>query len=352
MYKISAKDVFNQLKKDLIGKDSYRGVTLSYAWLANQFGHFSLGFIPTILLYRFWFHCFKNHNAAQLAALSVSVGWFLFELFNFIGPLLSNRSSKSNLVYIPSKKYVFTPPWKNVAFDTFTDLCYFWLGAFVASIVLKGSWIAVIVILVLCIILIWPSQYWYKTKMYLQEALYPYQIRLSQWQKPIDSSLITKINAFINQISAYHHILIYGGRKNDKTGLAVGICTELSIKGKICSYITANKLYNQFFAQKQINQDTRTGLWNWKTAEYLIIDDINPGTPVKDLMSPKKFLQLVDAYDDAPNQTNRDALIKKNTVWVLGDSSNNKTAIAGWETLLNELGVKKHEILIISLDEL
>ena len=42
--------IINQLKLDLIGKDSHRGVTLTYSWLANQFGHFSLGFIPTYLL--------------------------------------------------------------------------------------------------------------------------------------------------------------------------------------------------------------------------------------------------------------------------------------------------------------
>ena len=53
MSKISAKNILLQLKADLIGKDSYRGVTLTYSWLANQFGHFSLGFIPaTILFFR------------------------------------------------------------------------------------------------------------------------------------------------------------------------------------------------------------------------------------------------------------------------------------------------------------
>ncbi len=50
---ISFKRILKQLKADLIGKDSYRGVTLTYAWLANQFGHISLGFIPTFLVYYF-----------------------------------------------------------------------------------------------------------------------------------------------------------------------------------------------------------------------------------------------------------------------------------------------------------
>ncbi len=52
MKAISSKHVLKQLKDDLIGKDSYRGVTLTYTWLANQFGHFSLGFIPTCFIWR------------------------------------------------------------------------------------------------------------------------------------------------------------------------------------------------------------------------------------------------------------------------------------------------------------
>ena len=33
--KIPFKRILQQLKADLIGQDSYRGVTLTYAWLAN-----------------------------------------------------------------------------------------------------------------------------------------------------------------------------------------------------------------------------------------------------------------------------------------------------------------------------
>lgn len=51
MVSISIKDIRNQLKADLIGKDSYRGVTLTYSWLANQFGHFSLGYAYTDSLF-------------------------------------------------------------------------------------------------------------------------------------------------------------------------------------------------------------------------------------------------------------------------------------------------------------
>ena len=98
---ISVQRILQQLKADLIGKDSYRGVTLTYAWLANQFGHISLGFIPTFLVYYF-----LNIEAFK-AALYVAAFWFLFELYNFLGPLLSKKESNSDVVFMPKKsKYI------------------------------------------------------------------------------------------------------------------------------------------------------------------------------------------------------------------------------------------------------
>ena len=117
---ISTKRILQQLKADLIGKDSHRGVTLTYAWLANQFGHISLGFIPSFLL-----HFFFN-LAALKAVLYVSLFWFLFELYNFLGPLLSKRGSNSDMLFMPKKdKYIFKPKWIIIVFDTLEDLCFF-----------------------------------------------------------------------------------------------------------------------------------------------------------------------------------------------------------------------------------
>jgi len=48
---ITSQDILRKLKADLIGKDSYRGIMFTYALLANQLGHFALGFIPTLLAF-------------------------------------------------------------------------------------------------------------------------------------------------------------------------------------------------------------------------------------------------------------------------------------------------------------
>jgi hypothetical protein len=51
MSNITLKDVWKVLHADLIGKDSHRGITLTYGWFANQVGHFALGFVPSYFLH-------------------------------------------------------------------------------------------------------------------------------------------------------------------------------------------------------------------------------------------------------------------------------------------------------------
>src|SRR5687767_14493009 len=107
MSRIGAKEILRQLKADLIGKDSYRGVTLTYSWLANQVGHFALGFIPTIVLYFYLVKYTTMHKPIYIAPIIVSAFWFLFELWNVLGPLVIKRKSTSSLMYMPKGKYVF-----------------------------------------------------------------------------------------------------------------------------------------------------------------------------------------------------------------------------------------------------
>ena len=92
---ITRKQILGQLKRDLIGKDSHRGVTLTYSWLANQFGHFSLGFIPTFILFLIIQTPESIQQSAAWAAIYVTAFWLLFETYNFLGPLLWKRTFKS-----------------------------------------------------------------------------------------------------------------------------------------------------------------------------------------------------------------------------------------------------------------
>ena len=344
--KIPFKRILQQLKADLIGKDSYRGVTLTYAWLANQFGHISLGFIPTFLVYYFL------GLSVLKSALYVSIFWFLFELYNFLGPLLSKRESKSDVLFVQKKrKYIFKPKWFNVAFDTFTDVCFFTLGSFLfAFCILKfDDNVVLIGLSILALYLAFATRYWYVTKMYQLYARFPFQFRLSQWNFTINSSDKLKVENFLSGKSHGNHLLIFGSLGAGKTSLGVGILNELSIKNNSCLYVNAIKMFNYFFKDEGAALSAYE-IWNWKTANFLMIDDINPSEPIQDeLISPTKLLSFIDTLKPE-NKKNRELLKNKNIIWVLGSKQSlDESHLDEWSEMLLKIGVEEHKIATINL---
>lgn len=89
-----------QLKQDLWGKDAYRGVTFSYTWLANQFGHFALGFIPAVLLYPLINISWGNDQSLLLALLPAFLVWFSWFAFE-VDPHWHKCSPKKIPIFFP-----------------------------------------------------------------------------------------------------------------------------------------------------------------------------------------------------------------------------------------------------------
>lgn len=331
--KISTKKILKQLKEDLTGKDSHTGITLSYAWLANQYGHISLGFIPSFLLYQFFkINSFKS-------AVYVSLVWLFFEIYNYLSSFFRNGSS-----------FKFKPKWGNVAFDTFTDVCFFAMGAFLFSLsISQGKDIRVIaVLIILGLYLLFASKYWFVTKMYQLYACFPFQFRLSQWSFDINEENKAKINVFLNSTkNDGNHLLIYGDFASGKTSLGVGILNELSIKHNSCLCKHGIKMFNAFFDE---NFNKGDEIWSWRTVDFLMIDDINPSKPIEEeLVSPQKLLSFIDTFQ-LQNDKNRQTLINKNVIWVLGSKpilkGNNNDL---WTQFLLEVGVDKSKVFTINL---
>ncbi|MDB5230115.1 MAG: ATP-binding protein [Chitinophagaceae bacterium] len=342
---ISRRDILKQLKADLIGKDSYRGVTLTYSWLANQFGHFALGFIPVFLLYEWLLRDHSTGFAIKWATISICILWPVFESYNFLGPLLLKRSTR-HVKLDKNKNYTFQPDWKNVGFDTLTDVGYFWLGSLTASIILGFNWLILIFLVAIIVLLIYPSYYWFTTKMFLQSAQYPSQYRLSQWNFPLNDEGKQTVTNFLNNKDGGKHVLLFGAKGSGKTSLGIGIGTELSIKRKPCSYTTSMKLFSLFFDQAQPVDNQ--SLWTWRNASLLIIDDVNPGYPIlRDLVTPSMFLNFIDTL--GRNDRNRETIKQKNTIWVLGNENGEEHMLNSWKKMLEEIGVAQENILPVNL---
>lgn len=353
MGRITVRDVFKQVKADLIGKDSYRGVTLTYSWLANQFGHFSLGFIPSTIAFFILKKKMEVEHAGLKAASFIAMAWICFELYNFLGPLLLNKKTESKLLYVSGPTYQFQPAWGNIAFDTFTDLCFFAFGAFSSALLLVcfhdgDIKLFVYILLLLLLILQYPIHFWFLTKMYEQAAKFPFQFRLSQFDLPISETAKQSILYWLADNHKAKHLLIFGDVNCGKTSLSVGIANEKAIQHKSVSYITAIKLISLFFTNPQPNQQSAYP-WNWQNCDYLVVDDINPGEPVKEnIISADYFLQLMDTYG-SDNNANREIFRNCSVIWVLGNDDSENNVQDDWRKMLHAIGVSKDHICSVVL---
>lgn len=326
---LSGKNIFQQLVRDLIGKDSHRGVTLTYSWLANQLGHFSLGFFPAMALYKLIDETKTSLSPEFIAGLSISGLWFAFEVFNLFYPL-----RKKNTV-----NKTFKPSWGNLIFDTSTDIVFFAFGAFMAAFAMSSNTDMLYIALALLALLLYPIRFWYVTKMYQQEAKFPFQARLSQLEVAFSNDDRDKIVRFMSDDNEGQHLLIFGAHRSGKTSLSVAIANEKAIKNKKAHYSSATKLLDEYFQKSIANPNELGLLWDWSTTEYLVIDDVNPSIETGvELISAQQFKSLL--LNTNFQERNKKVLSKVNHIWVLGDQENDSIKISSqWNQMLVDCGV-------------
>jgi hypothetical protein len=330
--KVSLKDVMKVLHADLIGKDSHRGITLTYGWMANQVGHFALGFIPTCALV-----IICGYEPIH-SLFYVGLFWLLFEIYNALSPLYKKEYKGNGS---------FRIHWTNLTFDTFTDLCFFWFGGF-SFYMFMGTdqlkWLifaAALVFLLICI------RFWFLTKLFQQNAFLPYQFRLSQWDGEISIKNKEIVSWFLSNGHQPHHFIVYGGKGKGKTRLTVGMANELAIRHLRSTYTTLSKWVGLLQESDNELEKSKISLWKWTDSHFLLIDDINPGVPE----SANKFsaADLKKFVEFSNGDRNKLALQKMSVAWVVG--SNNETdTIESWVKVVRELGLNEDQIHIIDLN--
>jgi hypothetical protein len=233
-----------------------------------------------------------------------------------------------------------------VGFDTVTDICFFAIGAFIAALVIDYSTKLIYINSFFVLLVIYPSFYWYTTKMYQQEAKFPFQYRLSQWKSELPDSSKMVINNFLNNKKMGKHLLVFGAYKSGKTSLSVAIANEESIKHKKSLYTSATKFYNLLYEPNPSESDIKiNNLWNWRNTDYLIIDDINPSISINGVnIEPHTWFNLLN--NTGYSKENLEAIKQTNIIWVLGENNNN---CCDWEQLLLSIGIQKEDISLLAL---
>ncbi len=336
---VSPRRIRMQLKYDLIGKDSYRGVTLSYAYLANQTGHFALAFAPASGIYLLLKHCWPCIEYPGLwAGIGTALLWVGFEVYNILEQLKEGKGQDG--------KYIFTPDNKNIIQDTAIDMGYFTFGGltFAAGSTTEIGWFFILPLGLLIFLLI-VSRSWYITKICQQTAEYPYQLRLSQWNHPITNKTKSIIETYYSNNKNGKHLLVYGSKGSGKTAISVALANEQSIKRHACVYTTGTKLLTALYdTDDTILKTDPFALCTWRTANCLVVDDINPGDPVaEETITAKLFAHHVQAREE-----NKNAIKAGNIIWVLGNVGN-KNIQNNWREWLLSIGVSAEHIIEIEM---
>jgi hypothetical protein len=333
MKKLGLKDILTQIKDDLIGKDSYRGVSLSYAWLANQLGHISLGVIVAIIFYHvyYFFTCIHRYD---YAAYFSGILWTSFEAYNFLGPLLLKKDS-AKVKLNQQSQYTFQPKWLNIFFDTFTDICFFWLGAFCFYQYFDANFSLDWVLYALGIYLSIAFCYWYPVKIYLQQARFPWQCRLSQWTHLMHQQNVKSVESFLKVRDKVAHVIIYGSANKGKTTLAIGMATERAFHWKTCAFVPFAKFLSD--VKSVPSQIPGPSFWDWKTADTMIIDDINPSDP-----AGYEFMKI--AQIDAQILEVKELLWRKNVIWIIGAGD-----LVAWQNYLKPNANENRELILLAL---
>jgi multisubunit Na+/H+ antiporter MnhE subunit len=348
---ITRKMIRCQLKKDLIGKDVYRGTTQTYTLLANQFGHFALGFITATI---FWaiIHCFThNKHLLHLSWILSAFIWTVFEIVHFQHSVVAHRKKEKEKQEKGLQQFPFKPAWGNIRNDTLTDITFFCAGAFAAGCLLIFTIWLLPLFLLSFTIAVYLFRRWYIKKMYLQEAIFPFHYRLSQWVISISEENAAIANQFLKTEKKGQHLLIFGESIPEKTSLSIGIATELAFtKQKSCLYLTATKLFTMFTLEDMDSNPSLEleSLWSWRKTALLLIDDINPShTNGNKLLSAKEFCDNINHA--VHGKLNKETLSNNNVIWVLGNDTTSCEKQKEWEDMLIEIGIEKTNISTIHL---
>lgn len=345
------KIIKQQIKLDLIGKDAFRGVTLSYSWLANQFGHFALGFIPAAIGYSIYRRYDSGRDInfwTYLPTIIVWFGWFVFELVNFTSTIFKKK--KITPIEEKAKKNFYDPRKWHFRRDLFVDLCLFAFGTLAASFIFMLNTFNLVCSFFLILVIFYESGYWYPAKIYLQRALYPFQYRLSQWNREMSDRNREAINSFMEASFDGTHLLILGEDDDEKIHLCTGIGSEISYQLIKCRYLTTMKVFECFYrAEPEDSCTSHEHSWNWQEAELLVIDDINPShAQIKEVITAEEFY---DKINNDHGERNKKMLREKKVIWMLGNEVKDNMVQKEWKDMLVSVGVDRSNIITINLSE-
>ena len=348
---VSTREVLCQVWNDFTDKEVQAGYTYTYIWMANQVGHFTLGFLPTILaswLFR-WFGCEpvdEGHSPPLLWFALVSAAfWGVKEIRDVVR---AKRGAAGHV--FPVNVWDL---WRNAG----TAVYFFWTGILVAVLGLFSGLLGLIVFVLLsAVAVLVPARYWLPRRLCFQRAHLPRVARLADFTGQLSARprrlSARNIESFLeaakaNRVDVPCHLLVFGEVGTGRTYLAVAIGTEHSFEVRRVRYLTWTKLLESAVSDPTSGVQDGALVWPWMSVDILILDDMvdQSGTVGPELLEEKRK-ELRDLPDPA-----RNALRKQRVVWVFGSIEDGMPAPEEWIGLLRrELNMEPGRFGCIELE--
>lgn len=299
--------VWRQVRYDLFEtKDVQDTPTFSYTWMADQGGHFSLGFLPTYLFA--WIVAilgdrfgFDTDGWNVWLGLGVFGIWVIKEMNDFRLAVRNATRSRSDFRFNGRELFL------NIG----TAWLFFAMGSAVASLsFVRLDW-ALISLVPVVLITLGVGYWWLRRKITFQQSGLPYLYRLATFpnnipvhppilEQPPTGMSPEEAKAFLGLEEAKTfigrmivpgldwggHLILSGVPNAGKSSLAVGIGTEFVFELGLCRYLTLVKLLQFTSSNKAVqagsrevrhNEEFNDGrvLWRWDHVELLIVDDVD-----------------------------------------------------------------------------
>jgi len=326
--KFTISQVFYQIVSDWFGKDAQTDYTYSYVWMANQFGHFGLGFILSIFI--FWILILLNVPANMF--IYVLAGQGVFWIF---------KEVRDYFVIIKETYTCFVPDKLFIIKDLSTDVFFILYGSVVAYIGLGISGLYGLLSFAAGLIpTLFLFVYWIKRKMYFQITAIPYYYRLSNFFGTLPKEQVDGINRFVKKRKIdlptdWQHILIFGPYNSGKTSLAIGIGTDFAVNLGYSRYMSFNKFLDLLNLETEKVYEEGTKIVPWRKTELLIVDNVSVGIDKQTAFNPELLRDAI--LNSKYKGQNITTLQNQKTIWVIG----NPTMANEWNLLFSHLQLNK-----------
>jgi len=385
------RSLIREVCAQFVGSDLETGYAFIYTWLANQFGHFMIGFAGTLASvwavssfgpqYVLHPRTLRESVIVGLVAEGWVLVWILKEfLFDISGGYKDLREAKERIEKLAKRRLRQAGKFRtalgesdelseaafkrDLTHDSRIDIWFYSAGVLTALMMILGPtlattwgrpWLAgglpLATFIILLVISGGISAEWLWRNIAFDKAQLPFVGRYALTDRPFEKETREAAIDFALNSKVPGHLIIIGPPKSGRTTTAVALAVEALLQSSpprnIVRYITLCKLLDRI-AEGKSDMELPRPIFPPEEAELLIIDDVGAQTPhpMDPLLTAEHFRALLEGLLNN-NDPLKAAGQKKRAIWVVGDDPEQAER---WQHALDAFGPNSCTEVIVLAD--